>query len=49
MKGVWHPSFIGESQHAAATHVAVDYAKATHAQALGVLRGDIQRWVGMRI
>jgi hypothetical protein len=42
MKGVWHPSFIGESQHASATHV-VDYAGTTHAQAVELLRGDIQR------
>ncbi len=42
MKGVWNPSFIGESQHATATHV-VDCEKTTHAQAVEILRGDIQR------
>lgn len=42
MKGVWDPSFIGESQHATATHV-VPHEATTHAQALQILRRDIQR------
>ncbi len=43
MKGVWNPSFIGESQHATATHV-VDAARTPHARAVKLLRQDIQRF-----
>jgi len=43
MKGVWNPSFIGETQHATATHV-IDHASTTHAQSLALLRADIQRF-----
>eukprot|EP00624_Nannochloropsis_granulata_P002250 evm.model.NODE_21477_length_6047_cov_27.332561.2 len=42
-KGVWNPSFIGESQHATASHV-IDHASTTHAQSLALLRADIQRF-----
>lgn len=41
LKGVWAPSFIGESQHASATHV-VSYA--THRESLDHLRQDIRRY-----
>lgn len=40
MPGVWSPSFIGESQHATATHVA---KTENHKQSLDILRRDIRR------
>jgi hypothetical protein len=40
MKGVWAPSFIGESQHASATHTVT---LPTHQDSLQHLREDIRR------
>lgn len=40
LKGVWSPSFIGESQHATATHVVPPM---THSQSLEHLQEDIRK------
>jgi hypothetical protein len=42
MPGVWSPSFIGESQHATATHVVT---LPSQAESLAHLRDDIRRCV----
>ena len=42
MPGVFDPSFVGETQHATATHVVVGADAATWASKLERLRGDIR-------
>ncbi|CAM9915018.1 unnamed protein product [Sphacelaria rigidula] len=44
MPGVWDPDFIGESQHATATHVVGDGPNDTQQRRLEILREDIRRF-----
>ena len=44
MKGVWDPSFIGESQHATATHVVTGEDDASTRTRVEKIRRDIRSW-----
>ncbi|KAL7440836.1 hypothetical protein ACHAXH_008982, partial [Discostella pseudostelligera] len=44
MAGVWDPSFIGESQHATATHVVSGEDNASTRTRLDRIRRDIRNW-----
>ncbi len=44
MEGVWDPSFIGESQHATATHVVSGEDNVSTRTRLDRIRRDIQHW-----